>query len=802
MILVNRALKGKLSTGGGMVWWKSILGFSLSEPFPNDTSHFKASCRVTDKSSSLEVCMSSRNNPVEQLEPPGMGEALLTAPCPGQGTSFGVSSGAMGPSGEEEEQSIILISDDEAESTPGNSVLFVDPQEEPALGEEKPEVVDEECELMVTFCKQANVMPHARYDCTTHPFERTECDTCSPLGENADICDQCYCYICDKLASECQNWTTPSLCHCNAHNKSRFWKERRDFALAGVLVMFNLELTDIDADLRHGGSLLIKFMQELYVEYNKYLTGERIPPTQHECFCLPKLPPGQCSACRSRNMEVVYKYSDVFALVTRFLNQAEQESPKAAAVMLLGAAKEIALHKDPSLSWQNLGHTASLKIAVPCLFQRITTQLQRMLVLCDFPKTLYEKFINFFQSISLPCHCFGFSNSLNVVPWDHGLLTTVLKGQNITGQRTQKGRKIFLWETLPVIQARVERLLDKKNYKEVVRYLRAVKCNDTKGLRDLRDKIPFYLCKTGDFLDAAHSLLFPVNSLACCSACRITPCEFQAYLKMFRTGCVPPGNDMLQTGPWLTVGSPLREGVLIKQALKLLYSNVSLYRNPKCWSSLIMVLGSSNLLAKSGHLHPLSLKEPPLDFQEGVLAASGSLLEELKAKVNVSLPPSIFSPQLHHEACLILAVKAVQQMLFCDLPYLTSFLEIALAFGNNFWALRLLLEHLSYQEHILQGTVALIVRDLSRQKATVLKLWQNLGAQYVGEFLCLFLTCSHQEMQNIGLFSLNIITENLHTCPWAKHLCSFFHTSGLRHLPPGTEAHHEVSKFLKLFEEL
>lgn len=29
-----------------------------------------------------------------------------------------------------------------------------------------------------------------------------------------------------------------------------------------------------------------------------------------------------------------------------------------------------------------------------------------------------------------------------------------------------------------------------------------------------------------------------------------------------------------------------------------------------------MILGSSRLLEKNGHLHPLSLKEPPLDFQE------------------------------------------------------------------------------------------------------------------------------------------------------------------------------------------
>uniref|UniRef100_A0A8C4UMH6 Uncharacterized protein n=1 Tax=Falco tinnunculus TaxID=100819 RepID=A0A8C4UMH6_FALTI len=160
----------------------------------------------------------------------------------------------MGPLKSEEEQSIILISDDEAENTHGSSVLLVDPQEKSVLEEKRSEeVVDEECELIVTFSKQAYVMPHARYDCTIHPFERTECDTCSPLGKNADICNQCYCYVCDKLASECQNWTTLSLCHCNAHNKSKFWKDKRDFALAGVLVMFNLELTDIDADLRHGG---------------------------------------------------------------------------------------------------------------------------------------------------------------------------------------------------------------------------------------------------------------------------------------------------------------------------------------------------------------------------------------------------------------------------------------------------------------------------------------------------------------------------------------------------------------------
>ncbi|XP_005054040.2 PREDICTED: uncharacterized protein LOC101820492 [Ficedula albicollis] len=709
---------------------------------------------------------------------------------------------------EKAEENIILISDDdddEGESTQGSSVLFVEPQEKSPLEEKKSEeLVDEEGDLVVTYCKQANVMPHARHDCTTRPFERRESDTCSPLGKNADICEQCYCYICDKLAAECSLWTTPSLCHCNAHNKSNFWKAQRNFALAGVLATFNLELLELDTELRRGGDLLEKFIKDLSVAYNKYLTGERLCSPGRECCCQPKLPPGQCNVCSSQNMEVVYRYSDVFELVTRFLNQAEQESPKAAAVMLLGAAKQIALHKDPALlkNCQNLGPTASIRIAVPFLFQRITTRLQRMLVLCDFPKILYDKFVEFFQSISLPCHCYAFSNSLNVLPWDHMLLTTVLKGQNITGQRRQKGRKTFLWEALSVVEARVEKLLEKNKYKEVVRYLRAVKCNENQRLRDLRDLIPFYLCKTGNFLDAAHSLLFPVNSLACCSACRITPCQFKVYLKIFRTGCVPSGNDVLDTGPWVTAGSPLRTTVLIKQGLKLLYSSEALYRSAKCWSSFIMILGSSDLLEKRGNLLPLSLGEPPLAFQEKVLAASGNFLEDLKSGVNVSLPSAFFSGQLHHEASLVLAVQAVQQVLCCDLPHLTSFLEIVLAFGKNFWALRLLLDQLACAEHILCGTANLLLRDLSREKGTMLRVWQNLGPQYVGELLCLFLTCRHKRMQSVGLFSLNVVIENLHMCPWAKQLCTFFLESGLRQLPFGTTVHHEVSKFISVFENL
>lgn len=166
--------------------------------------------------------------------------------------------------------------------------------------------------------------------------------------------------------TQCSLWTSPSLCHCNAHNKSNFWKAQRNFALAGVLATFNLELLELDTELRHGGGcsvpknpgavqgffvpkflgllkpcpgcfvlrkpeafifektcktfcaiffflscllgdLLEKFIKDLSVAYNKYLTGERLCPPDHECCCQPKLPPGQCNVCSSKNMEVVYK---------------------------------------------------------------------------------------------------------------------------------------------------------------------------------------------------------------------------------------------------------------------------------------------------------------------------------------------------------------------------------------------------------------------------------------------------------------------------------------------------------------
>lgn len=89
------------------------------------------------------------------------------------------------------------------------------------------EELDED--LAITYSQTATVLPHARYDCTLAFWSVKQCghsckgfvfslwvftylcvlacssraeqDVSGPLQDNAKHCDQCFCYICDKLAS-------------------------------------------------------------------------------------------------------------------------------------------------------------------------------------------------------------------------------------------------------------------------------------------------------------------------------------------------------------------------------------------------------------------------------------------------------------------------------------------------------------------------------------------------------------------------------------------------------------------------
>jgi hypothetical protein len=77
-------------------------------------------------------------------------------------------------------------------------------------------------------------LPHARAHCTKKPFKIVK----DRLGEeggqgNEQYCENCFCYVCDVKASECQGWLRVG--HCHANEKESFWRALREFTSREVL---------------------------------------------------------------------------------------------------------------------------------------------------------------------------------------------------------------------------------------------------------------------------------------------------------------------------------------------------------------------------------------------------------------------------------------------------------------------------------------------------------------------------------------------------------------------------------------
>uniref|UniRef100_A0AAZ3SFA5 Uncharacterized protein n=1 Tax=Oncorhynchus tshawytscha TaxID=74940 RepID=A0AAZ3SFA5_ONCTS len=221
------------------------------------------------------------------------------------------------------------------------------------------------------------------------------------------------------------------------------------------------------------------------------------------------------------------------------------------------------------------------------------------MVECDFSPEFLQKLQGFYQTLPLPPSCISLRNRLCVLPWSDVLLVSVLKGQNVTGIRPGKGKKEPLTESAAVVLLRAETLQRLNRYRELTRYLKVVHSGNTELLQAVRDLIPLFLMKAGDFSSALSSFFYPPPGV-CCPVCRLTPRLFTLYLRIITTATAPSATAAIATQPlspdtpWEEVKGAVvpRQVEVVKFGLRVLKSNMAVYKDSQSWAYFLHVLNS------------------------------------------------------------------------------------------------------------------------------------------------------------------------------------------------------------------
>jgi len=93
----------------------------------------------------------------------------------------------------------------------------------------------DEDELVIVGCSGAfsAELPHARAHCVNRPHRIVK-DRVGVEGDNNEqYCPNCFCYVCDVKASQCQGWLRVG--HCHAHDKDPYWRALREFTRIEML---------------------------------------------------------------------------------------------------------------------------------------------------------------------------------------------------------------------------------------------------------------------------------------------------------------------------------------------------------------------------------------------------------------------------------------------------------------------------------------------------------------------------------------------------------------------------------------
>ncbi|XP_071031952.1 uncharacterized protein [Oncorhynchus clarkii lewisi] len=615
-------------------------------------------------------------------------------------------------------------------------------------------------DLVVTFCQRGEVLPHARYDCTAHTFTPTDSDVGGPIESNQLFCHQCFCYVCDKVASECSVWTVSGVCHCNAHKRSVFWSNKRDKVVLGYLQMFNFNLLEIDSDLRLAESLLLQLEEELSKEYASFQRGVAVRGLAVQCAChchtANRL---ECGNCQSNHLLLlVYDYSQVFECVCRFLGRAERERPRAAAVMRLGAAQLFITHCQPPGPVISHHLEARIAEALPLLLTRVMEEVRRQMVECDFSPEFLQKLQGFYQTLPLPPSCIALRNRLCVLPWSDVLLVSVLKGQNVTGIRPGKGKKEPLTESAAVVLLRTETLQRLNRYRELTRYLKVVHSGNTERVQAVRDLIPLFLMKAGDFSSALSSFFYPPPGV-CCPVCRLTPRLFTFYLRIITTATAPSVTAAIATQPlspdtpWEEVKGAVvpRQVEVVKFGLRVLKSNMAVYKDSQSWAYFLHVLNSP-----AGPPDTAFLTEARNVTME-ILLNQGSLGHLIQI-------PRTFLMVYPDQALLLLVTQALALRILHE-P-LTPALPVLNYYKGHVWALRWLVGFLSSSPGRLESFLRGVAVELHNTDGSQLSpssfpssslkdqpdpFWHYYLTDFIRETLSVIPDCSRLDLDQTGV---------------------------------------------------
>ncbi|CAL8286023.1 unnamed protein product [Arctogadus glacialis] len=570
---------------------------------------------------------------------------------------------------------IIILSEDEDlccdTALNDSSVLCVEVKEN--VVQDRPlsaQALEED--LVVTFSKRAEVLPHARYDCPLYPFTRAEYVKSAPIDSNHQFCEQCYCYVCDKLASLCPLWRVNEECHCNSHQRSGTWSRLRNSADLGHLLAFDFSLSDVDSKLQLAERLLGSFRKELQVEFSCFVRGKMLSDNKR---------------LRPHMNGLVHDYTPVYECVTSFLNKAERQEGKIAAIMCLGAAKDFSSHYQPSGIVLSKCPKANAMEAIRILLQRVMISVQRLMVMSDLPSDFIHKLQRFALCLNMPVTVGNTRNSLCVRPWDDVLLVSVLKGQNVTGIRKQRSKKDILAEPISVVLMRSELLQSQCRYRELCRYLCVVIQTDNSTLfKEMRDLVALFMCMEGDF-----SLALSEVSIA---APRFSPALFRLYLRIFETATAPRVHISPQTpfdlpgaewGP-IQGAVPLRRGELVKFALRVQRCCAAVNADAQCWSDLLTIVNNPRD-------SPSALPEPGPEFLNDVKTLSLEILNQgVGLWTNIQIPK--FFLEVNPDHALLLLVTAALMLRILSGP-LNPMLHVIQNFKDNPWVLQWLFQNLS-----------------------------------------------------------------------------------------------------------